>query len=83
MGDMLAAILRIIDEADSQVTIRHLFYRLVGLNIMRKLQEMFANPAVWQALRELAAVLMEKERVAGEELAGMLAGLSELRFVGR
>jgi len=57
--------------------------RLVGLNIMRKLQKMFANPAVWQALRELAAVLMEKERVAGEELAGMLAGLSELRFVGR
>jgi hypothetical protein len=57
--------------------------RLMGLNVMRKLREMFADPGVWRVLRELAGVLAEKEAVAGTELQGLLAGLSELRFVGR
>lgn len=55
--------------------------RLVGLNVMRKLSEMFADPDVWRVLRDLAGILVEKERVAGEELAEVLAGLTTLRFV--
>jgi hypothetical protein len=49
--------------------------RLVGLNVMRKLQEIFDDPAVWRVLQELAAALIERETVAGEELNKILAGL--------
>ena len=57
--------------------------RLVGLNVMRKLQEIFNDPATWRTVEELAGILMKKETVAGEELQGLLSGLLENSFVGR
>src|SRR5438105_4427925 len=36
MGDMLAAILKILDGEEGQITIRHLFYRLTGLHVIPK-----------------------------------------------
>jgi len=41
MVDLLAAIRLIINEADGQITIRHLFYRLVGLNVIPKTERAY------------------------------------------
>jgi hypothetical protein len=52
--------------------------RLMGLNVMRKLDEIFAEPKVWRVVEGLAGRLLEKDVVAGEELHRILAGLSGL-----
>jgi hypothetical protein len=41
MGDVLGAIRRILNEAESQITVRHLFYRLVGLGMIPKTESAY------------------------------------------
>jgi hypothetical protein len=55
---------------------------LVGLNVMHKLQQIFDDPVVWKVLSELAAALVAAETVKGDELKGLLSGLSNIPFPG-
>lgn len=57
--------------------------QLVGLNVMRMLKQIFDDPAVWTVLSELAAALLAKETLAGDELRELLAKLSGVSFPGR
>jgi hypothetical protein len=57
--------------------------RLVGLNVMRKLREIFNDPAVWHVVQELAGALVAHDTVAGEELQGQLARLADVRITGK
>jgi len=57
--------------------------RLVGLNVMRKLGEIFNEPAVWQVVRELAEALVLCDTIAGEELQKLLAGVADAGIVWR
>lgn len=57
--------------------------QLVGLNVMRMLQQIFDDPGVWKVLSELAAALVDKETLAGDELKEMFSRLSEVPFPGR
>jgi hypothetical protein len=41
MAAMLAAIRQVIGDADGQITIRHLFYRLVGQNVIPKTEQAY------------------------------------------
>jgi hypothetical protein len=45
---------------------------------MRKLQQIFDDPLVWQVLCKLAAALSAGETVAGDELQDLLSGLSDV-----
>jgi hypothetical protein len=55
---------------------------LVGLNVMQKLQHIFDDPVVWKVVCELAAALVAGETLAGDELKGLLLGLSDIPFPG-
>jgi len=50
--------------------------RLVGLNVMRKLQELLADEAVWQVVEQLTGALLASGTVEGEELRQILSPLS-------
>lgn len=52
--------------------------QLVGLNVMRKLQQIFDNPLVWKVLSEIALVLTAKETLMGEELKELISKLSDV-----
>ncbi len=41
MGDMLAEIRQIVGTEEGQITIRHLFYRLVGLRVIEKTEQAY------------------------------------------
>jgi hypothetical protein len=49
--------------------------RLVGLNVMRKLEEWLAKSAIWGVVERLAEKLLASRTVQGEELRCILAPL--------
>ncbi|WP_303720614.1 hypothetical protein [Malonomonas rubra] len=51
--------------------------QLVGLNVMQKLQQWFANKQVWQVVESLARELLEKDSVQGARLQFLLAPLQQ------
>jgi len=51
-------------------------FRLVSLNVMHKLHEWFAEPAIWQTLEGLADALLERGELAQEEVQQRLAELT-------
>ena len=50
-------------------------FRLVSLNVMRKLHEWFAEPAIWQTLEALAEALLERGELDQAEVQRLLAPL--------
>jgi len=53
-------------------------FRLVSLNVMRKLHEWFAEAAVWQTVENLADALLERGELTQEEVQQRLATLPSL-----
>lgn len=49
--------------------------RMLGMNIMSKLDAIFSEHTVWSVVSALAAALLEKETLAGDELQAILAEL--------
>ncbi len=52
------------------------------MNVMHKLQQIFDDPVVWKVLSELATALLAGESLEGDELKGLLSGLSGIPFPG-
>jgi len=50
--------------------------RLVGLNVMRKLQELLAGETVWRVVEQLADTLLECGTLQGRRLEHLLAPLT-------
>lgn len=59
----------------SQVLQSEARIRLVGLNVMQKLQQWFADKKVWQVVETLSRELLEKDSVQGTRLKSILAPL--------
>lgn len=73
------------DIEEWEVTCRRLIpdagkAHLLGLNIMRKLQQIFDDPFIWKVTYELASALSARETVAGDDLQALLSGLSGVSF---
>ncbi|BCR06194.1 hypothetical protein DESUT3_32630 [Desulfuromonas versatilis] len=54
----------------------HARARLVGLNVMRRLQQWMADGATWQVIEQLADELLATGSVEGARLQGILAPLT-------
>lgn len=56
--------------------------RLVGINVMRRLEEWLNEGAIWQVVERLAEELLARGTVQGEELRGILASLPGEKTAG-
>ena len=57
--------------------------RLVGLNVMRKLQEWLEDDGIWRVVERLAARLLAGKTVQGPELQLILSPLNAPRMAGQ